>query len=143
MSKNYYSEINLHVVWHTKANAPLLTSEVEPIAHRYLRSRIHETTDVLLHEIGGIETHVHIAITAPPTLLISEWVGQLKGATSHYVNQQIGLRSKVLQWQAGYGVVTFGTRDLEWVCQYIRNQREHHKRGTAHERLERIDMGPE
>jgi hypothetical protein len=45
---------------------------------------------------------------------------------------------KLLDWQGGYGVVSFGARDLEWVINYIRNQKEHHKKGTAVERLERI-----
>ena len=66
------------------------------------------------------------------------WIGELKGGTAHDVNQQVGKRQKVLQWQAGYGIVSFGTNDLEWVVEYIRNQREHHARGTVHDRLERI-----
>ena len=28
MSKNYYSEINLHIVWHTKESLPLLIPEI-------------------------------------------------------------------------------------------------------------------
>jgi putative transposase len=116
---------------------PLLTPKVEPLAHRFIKKRIIETPGAFVHEIGGIETHVHIAITIPPTLLISDFVGQLKGGTSHDVNQQFG-REKVLHWQTGYGVVSFGTRDLEWVVDYIRNQHEHHAKGTVHERLERI-----
>jgi hypothetical protein len=36
-------------------------------------------------------------------------------------------------------VVNFGTGDLPWVCGYIRNQREHHAKGTIHDRLERIE----
>ena len=137
MSRNYYSEINLHIVWHCKNSSPLLTPQIEPIAHRFLRKRIIETPGAFVHEIGGIETHVHIAVTVPPTLLISEFIGQLKGGTSHDVNQQIG-REKVLEWQTGYGVVSFGTRRLDWVVDYIRNQREHHAKGTVHDRLERI-----
>jgi len=46
----------------------------------------------------------------------------------------------VLLWQEGYGVVSFGTKDLDWVRQYVRNQREHHARGTTHDRLERLTM---
>jgi putative transposase len=143
MSKNYYSEINLHIVWHTKNSSPLLTLTVEPIAHRCLRKRILDTTDVYVHEIGGIETHVHIAITIPPTLTISEWIGKLKGGTTHDVNQQSGRNHKVLEWQTGYGVVSFGTGDLDWVKAYIKNQREHHARGSAHDRLERITHNEE
>ena len=138
MSRNYYSEINLHITWHTKDSTPLLTPTIERLAHREMRRRIVETPGAFVHEIGGIETHVHLAVTIAPTILISEWVGQLKGGTSHDVNQQAGKKQKVLEWQVGYGVVSFGTGDLDWVVKYIRNQREHHQRGSAVDRLERI-----
>jgi putative transposase len=138
MSRNYYSEINLHIVWHTKNSLPLLTHEVEPLAHRFLRKRIIDTPGAFVHEIGGTETHVHIAVSLLPALLISEFIGQLKGGSSHDVNQAMGRGHKALEWQAGYGVVSFGTRDLPWVMEYVRNQREHHARGSVHKRLERI-----
>lgn len=138
MSQNHYSEINLHVTWHTKESMPLLTQQVEPLAHRYLRQKIISIPGAFVHEIGGTETHVHVAVTVPPTLLISEFIGQLKGASSHEVNKQLGLRGQVLQWQAGYGVVSFGTGDLDWVKKYVGGQREHHAQGQTQDRLERI-----
>jgi hypothetical protein len=42
MSRQFYSEINLHIVWHTKNSLPLLTPTIEPLAHRELRRRIVE-----------------------------------------------------------------------------------------------------
>ncbi len=138
MPRNYYSEINLHVTWHTKDSLPLLTPTVEPLTHRYLRQRLIGEKGVFVHQIGGIETHVHIVITIPPTIVISELIGQLKGASAHEVNQQIGQRDKTLQWQTGYGVVSFGTDDLDWVKGYVRDQRRHHAEGKVFERLERI-----
>jgi putative transposase len=138
MSQNHYSEINLHVTWHTKESLPLLTQQVEPLAHRYLRQKIISTPGAFVPEIGGTETHVHVAVTIPPTLLISEFIGQLKGASSHEVNKQLGLCGQALQWQTGYGVVSFGTGDLDWVKEYVRNQREHHAQGRIYDRLERI-----
>jgi len=36
-------------------------------------------------------------------------------------------------------VVSFGSRDLPWVVDYVRNQRQHHATGRTYERLERID----
>jgi putative transposase len=138
MSRNYYSEINFHVTWHTKESLPLLTERVETILHRCLRQKVVNFPGVFVHEVGGTETHVHLAITVPPSLLMSEFFGQLKGASSHDANQQLGLHDKVVQWQAGYGIVSFGTGDLPWVKEYIRNQREHHARCRTHDRLERI-----
>jgi putative transposase len=136
MSRNYYAEINLHLAWHTKESSPLLVPDVEKVVHHYLRGRCINTPGVFIHEIGGIETHVHLAVSIAPTVLISELVGQLKGASAHEANQRFGRR--VLEWQAGYGVVSFGTRDLPWVAEYIRTQRERHNGGRVEDRLERI-----
>lgn len=144
MSRNYYSEINLHLTWHTKDSLPLLTATVEPLAHRCVRQKLVSMEGIFVHEIGGTETHVHVVVTIPPTVLISDLVGQVKGASSHEVNQQVGRGGKVLQWQAGYGVVSFGTRDLDWVKGYVRNQRQHHAQGTTFDRLERTrEVEPE
>ena len=138
MSRNYYNEINLHFTWHTKSSLPLLTPTVEPLAHRYIRQKLINTEGVFVHEIGGTETHVHVVASVPPIITPSELVGQLKGASSHEVNQQMGNRDKSLQWQTGYGVVSFGKGDLPWVNEYVRNQREHHAHGKLFDRLERI-----
>lgn len=79
MSRNIYSEIKLHIVWHTKNSSPLLTPTIEPIAQRCMKKRIIDTPGACLHEIGGTETHVHLAVTVPPTLTPSEWIGQREG----------------------------------------------------------------
>ena len=137
MSRRSYSEINLHLVWHVKSSLPVITAEIEPRLYKYIRSYALQSSDVIFHEIGGTETHVHLAVTIPPTVLISDWLGRLKGASSHYVNHKLANR-KLLDWQTGYGVVSCGTKDLEWVINYIRNQKEHHKKRTTVRRLERV-----
>lgn len=139
MPRNVYHEIHLHVVWRTKDNAPVLVDAVENRLHHYLRNRAMRTPGVFVHAIGGMPDHVHLAVSVPPTLLLSEWIGQLKGAGAHYINHEICNR-KVLEWQTGYGVVSFGTRALPWVIGYIRNQKEHHAAGGVHDRLERIEQ---
>ncbi|MEQ8209378.1 MAG: IS200/IS605 family transposase [Lacipirellulaceae bacterium] len=138
MSRNYYSEINLHIVWHTKESQPALINEVEKATHQCIRQRVIDTPDAFIHEIGGINDHVHLAVTIAPTILVSNFIGQLKGGSGHDANQKLG--RKVIQWQAGYGVVSFGKRDLPWVIKYIRNQREHHRVGSIHQRLETIEQ---
>jgi len=142
MSLKAYSEINLHIVWHVKDDIPVLRDDIEMQVHRYLRGQVVQDSGAFLHEIGGTDDHVHLVATVPPTLLISEWVGRLKGSSSHFINHEIANR-KVLEWQAKYGVVSFGTKDLPWVVDYVRNQREHHACGTVQERLERMETEDE
>jgi putative transposase len=138
MADNYYSEINLHLVWHTKLSRPLLKPDVEAMTFACLREKAASIGDIYIHDIGGTENHIHIALSIEPTVLISELVGTLKGYSSHEVNRRIGSGRTVLQWQTGYGVVSFGTKDLPWVVDYIQNQKEHHAVGRTHQRRERI-----
>jgi Transposase IS200 like len=70
-----------------------------------------QSPGVLLHAIGGTDDHVPLAVTAPPTLLVSEWIGELKGASAHYGNHTLANR-KVIEWQTGYGVVSFGAKAM-------------------------------
>ena len=142
MSLRAYSEINLHFVWHVKHNNPVLRDEIETQTHRFLRGRAVQTAGVFFHKVGGDDDHVHLVVSVPPTLQPAEWIGRLKGACSHYINHEIANR-KILEWQGGYGVVSFGTKDLPWVIDYVRRQREHHAGGKVHDRLERIDPDEE
>jgi putative transposase len=140
MSKNYYSEINLHITWHTKESAPLLTESVESMVFAMLREKAVKLGGIYLHELGATPTHVHLALSVEPTVKPSEMIGKLKGYRSHETNQRLGRGQKLLQWQAGYGIVSFGTRDLPWVKDYVGRQKEHHGVGTIHDRLETINV---
>lgn len=135
MSDSVYSEINFHITWHTKGNLPMIREKIEDRLYRYLTHKILDTPGARFHAIGGVENHVHIAVTLQPNILVSDWVGKLKGSSSHYINHEI--QAKSLEWQRGYGIVTFGTKDLRWVVDYIKNQKEHHKKGSVYLRLER------
>jgi putative transposase len=115
-----------------------LTPEVEKAAHGALRQRVLGFPGVILHALDGTENHVHLAVSIPPTVLISTFVGDVKGASSFTLNQLFGAAGERFAWQAGYGVVSFGTKDLPWVVGYINRQKEHHAAGTAHQRLERM-----
>jgi putative transposase len=132
MSNRSYAEINFHITWHTKNNLPLITPALEPDLWAFIKNRIVEMPNVYFHAIGGIADHIHLASSFYPPFEIDRWVGDLKGASSH----EFG---KSLQWQKGYGVVSFGTKDLDWVVAYVWNQKVHHQRGTVQERLEKID----
>jgi len=115
----------------------MLTADVEPLTHTYLKHRALVTPEVIVHAIGGIEDHVHMAVSLPPTVEIARWIGELKGASAHHINHG-PCGAGALAWQTGYGVVSFGRRDLPWVVEYIRRQREHHAARGTRDRLERI-----
>jgi hypothetical protein len=56
------------------------------------------------------------------------------------VNHTLANR-KIIEWQSGYGVVSFGTKATPWVVRDVEKQREHHAQRTTYERLERFEIG--
>ena len=137
MSRRAYSETNFHITWHTKGNLPLINAALESKLYDFLRNKLRETPEVFVHAIGGIENHVHVAVSVPPTVQPAEWIGQLKGASAYFINKDSP--HKLLEWQNGYGIVSFGTKDTKWVVKYIQNQKEHHKTGRIYKRLESVE----
>jgi len=131
MSSRSYAEINLHITWHTKDNFPFIGQAIETDLYAFIKNRIITMPNVYFHAIGGTATHIHLAGSFYPPFEIDRWIGEMKGASSH----EFG---KALQWQKGYGVVSFGSKDHDWVKEYVVNQKERHKTGRLSQRLERI-----
>src|SRR5947207_9040022 len=111
MSRRSYSEINLHFVWHVKSNLPIIAAEIEPRLYKYIRSYALHSSGLIFHEIGGTETHVHIAVTIPPTLLISDWIGESESREFPLRQSQarksefVGLANRIWRgelWYEGY-----------------------------------------
>jgi len=135
MAKDYYAEIYLHLTWHTLNDEPFINTEVEAKLHDFIKGKCAEL-DVHPIGIGGTTDHVHLLVTVPPTVLVSELVGRIKGSSTHYVNQRLRPRPR-FGWQKGYGCVSFAKRNLAPLRRYVRDQKEHHAKGTMREALER------
>ena len=137
MSRHVFHEIYLHFNWHTKNDQPLLDGQLEPLVHDNLKHRCIHTRGVYFDGVGGTETHIHLAINIEPSVCISDLAGELKGGSSFDMNKLA--RFKALEWQRGFGAVSFGKKQLPWVLDYIARQKEHHQSGKTHQRLEQCN----
>ena len=72
-------------------------------------------------------------------MLVADFIGQLKGATSFRVNKELRPKFK-LQWQEGYGVLTLRKDEIAKVSRYIDQQEEHHRRGKLSTLLETFEI---
>jgi len=74
---------------------------------------------------NAMPDHVHLLVRLPPTVTVSQFIGEVKGATCFRVNHDIKPSFK-LRWQAGYGVLSIREEEVEKVGRYIDNQEQHH-----------------
>jgi len=138
MSDHVFHDIFLHITWHTKNDLRLLKDDVQGAAHDFIRQRCTRTKGIRLHGVGGTENHIHLALSIEPFVNISDLVGDLKGASSREINKR--RKFKALYWQRGFGVVSFGRRNLRFVLEYVEDQNQHHAKGTIRHRLERTTL---
>jgi putative transposase len=112
----------------------MITPAIEPQLYRAIIAKVQELGGVV-HAIGGMEDHVHLALSAPPTVTLSDFIGQVKGNSSHFVNHQCHPEVP-FAWQREYGVLTFGEKYLNNVIDYVQNQRHHHEMKTVYRGME-------
>jgi putative transposase len=135
-----YWRLFYHFIWGTKGRAPLITAEFESDLHNVIAAKA-KNLGGLVHAVGGVADHVHLAVSVPPSIALAQFVGQVKGNSSHFVNQHITL-STPFYWQTEYGVVSFGGKQLDMVVKYVHNQATHHQTGTIMKFLECVDSNP-
>jgi REP element-mobilizing transposase RayT len=80
-----YYQLFYHLVWSTKNREPLLTPQVEPIIHNYLRTKAIGL-GATVFALNGIENHIHIVASIPPRIAVAKFVGQIKAVASTRFN---------------------------------------------------------
>jgi putative transposase len=135
-----FHRLHYHLIWATYQREPLLVDDTERQVYGTILNKAKDL-NCIIHAIGGIDDHIHIAATIPPKLAVAEVIRQFKGASAYYVNHR-PQAAGTFGWQRGYGALTFGDRSMESVVAYIHNQKEHHRQNTTiaiYERCESDD----
>ena len=122
-----------HVVWSTKDRQPWIDPAWEKDLYDYLWGKAI-ALDCIPHAINGMSDHLHIIVSIPPRLAIATIIGQLKGASSHRINEQYP--GGKFAWQGEYSVFSISESGLEKVVGYVNKQKQHHAERTLIDILE-------
>ncbi|MEM8640653.1 MAG: IS200/IS605 family transposase [Cyanobacteria bacterium P01_G01_bin.54] len=125
-----------HLIWATHNRQPLIQPEYEKGLYGYIKGKA-DALGCILHAIGGVEDHIHLVVSIPPKLAVSEFVRRVKGGSAHYINHLSEEPGILLKWQEGYGVFSLGGKQLERAKAYVNRQKEHHAQETILAALER------
>lgn len=120
------SNILVHLIFSTKNRIPFIYPEIRPAFYDYMVG-IAQTAQSKVHEIGGVEDHVHLLVTLPRTIALSTLVEEIKKGSSKWIKTQ-GEPYIGFAWQGGYGGFSIGQSAYDDLRKYIQNQPEHHKR---------------
>ncbi len=121
-----FTHLLTHIVFSTKERVPCITIEMQSELYPYLGGLTRELNGKA-YIINGIEDHIHLLVSLPPTVSISEALKFIKANSSGWLGKRFGKRNFV-GWQVGYGAFSVSKSNVSDVISYIRNQKEHHKK---------------
>ena len=127
-----YLSLHCHVVFSTRGRDPSIGASWRPRLHEYLGGIVNGL-GAHAQGIGGTVDHLHLLIGFKATHCLSDFMRELKKASSLWVREEIGLKS--FRCQEGYGAFTVSPGARESVRQYIANQEEHHRLRSFREEL--------
>ena len=133
---NTFSQVYLHIVFAVKNTNSLIPGIYLPRVHAYIGGVLKQHGH-FPYAIGGIDSHVHILLGYNINQAVPDMVRDLKPAVSRYINDS-HLIPYHFEWQSGYGCFSHSLSQVDAVCQYIRNQHQHHKQVTLEQEMSRI-----
>ena len=130
-------KLTYHIIWGTKNKQPLITSSIEAHLYPFIVSRA-ANMNAYIYQVNGWYDHIHIIASVPPKYAIADFVKDLKGASSYFINRR-NLSEEHFAWQRGYGVLSLGEKQRPFAEKYVINQKEHHAAQTTNSWLEKMD----
>jgi len=118
-------DIKYHIVWITKYRKPILRADIAQRVRDLIRE-ICKANDVDIIKGHISRDHVHIFVSAPPHISVSQLVKSIKGKTSRKMMMEYKGLSREFwgrhMWARGYFVATSGNVTDEVIIKYIEQQ---------------------
>jgi putative transposase len=119
-----FTKLWIHVIWATKNRQELIDYSIEKKLYDFI---CQELTDLgcPVRIINGMPDHVHVLFLQNPQKTISDIVKQIKGSSSHFMNEGEFILEK-FAWQRGFAAFSVSESQLDVVFNYIKNQKHNH-----------------
>jgi len=121
-------QLQVHIVWSTKYRYAVLQGEIQ-LRCRDLIRQVCDTLDVRILKGVVSKDHVHLHLSYPPKVSVSDMVKRIKGRSARMLLDEFSeLKRRYWGqhlWGIGYGSWSTGNITDEMVQEYL----NHHKEG--------------
>jgi len=122
-----HTKIWIHLIFGTKERTPLIDEKFEKLLYIRINDKLKTEYNSLVYAINGTKDHIHILFLQNSNFSLSDIVKNIKGESSHWINQN-NFIDKKFAWQSGYGAFSISDTKEDKIIEYIKNQKEHHKK---------------
>ncbi len=129
-------KIWIHGILGVKNRENLIIVDIEKQIHEQIKKQFVDV-GCYVKEINGTANHVHVLFLLNPQKTISDIFKQVKGAVSYEINSKDLTKGKFLL-QVGYGAFSVSESKVDEIKNYIKKQKQHHKKMTFNEEYEKF-----
>ena len=133
---NTYTQLYTHIVFHTKSTGIVMRNEDLARVFQYIGGIIRDE-GAIPFAIGGVADHIHILMSLPKTVALSDLMRVIKAKSSKWL-RRLDSYYELFSWQDGYGAFSVSPSLMERTTNYILTQAEHHKTKTYREEYKGI-----
>jgi putative transposase len=120
-------ELKAHLIWVTKYRYKVLVNDIK-LRIRELIRQCCDASDIHIVRGHVSSDHVHLYISYPPQLSITEIVKSIKGRTSRRIQEEFPELSKKYWgqhfWSIGYAAFSAGDITDEMIKEYVKNHQD-------------------
>jgi len=131
-----FRQIIYQIIIGTKNREPTITELHCEELYKYIWGIINGK-GAHLYRINGVEDHLHIVSDLHPSIALADYVKDIKVASNLWMKNS-GKFPLFSGWQDGYGAFTYSVKDKDNLIDYVKNQKEHHKKETFAGEYKRI-----
>ncbi|MBS1759367.1 MAG: IS200/IS605 family transposase [Bacteroidetes bacterium] len=131
-----YRQIFYQIVFGTKYRKMTIAEQHCEQLYKYIWG-IVKNKKCHLYRINGVEGHIHIFSDLHPSISLADYVKDIKVASSVWMKSN-GLFPDFEGWQDSYGAFTYSVKEKDNVINYVKNQKEHHKKETFQNEFKRL-----
>ena len=131
-----YRQILYHHVMGTKGRKPTISESHCVDLYKYIWG-IVKNKGCKLYRINGVADHVHLLTDLPPTICLADLIKDIKVASSRWMKSAENF-PKWEGWADGYGSFTLSLKEKDRVSDYIKGQKEHHRKEAFLDEYKRL-----
>ena len=122
------TKVWIHLIISTKDKLPLIHSDFENQVHSFLKEEL-TNHGCLVELINGTADHVHAIFLLNPEKSLNKIMEELIITSTAIINKNY-FSSGSFAWQPDYVAFSVSESLLTKMIEYIKNQKEHHKKQT-------------
>ena len=121
-----YNNLYVHFVFTTYNRIPTILEKSRSRIEKYITGIVNNN-GCRLYAIYANSEHVHFLVSLDPNLNPESLVTIIADSSQRFINEN-KLCAGLFQWQQSCSAFSVSKGDVDKVCKYIINQKEHHKR---------------